>query len=226
MSAFTSNRASQGRAASASGVRIHAQIRGEGEPLLLFSGIWGEAGLWEQLLPYLDGSRPSPSTRRVIGRSQMPIFPLTHGGASRLRGPRYSTNSASSPPRARRLVWWRGSHSRWRFSYPSRVRRLVLASTSFAVSPNPAARKLFGISSTRVATIRNVWQKWPAPCSAVGCAPSRRFSARCTSGGRPIPWPPLYRMARFSAGRACRGCGPSASPHSSSPATTIRSLRW
>ena len=35
------------------GLRIHAQICGEGEPLLLFSGVWGEVGLWDSLLPHL-----------------------------------------------------------------------------------------------------------------------------------------------------------------------------
>ena len=28
------------------GLRIHAQVQGEGEPLLLYSGIWGEVRLW------------------------------------------------------------------------------------------------------------------------------------------------------------------------------------
>ena len=32
------------------GLRIHAQVHGEGEPLLLYSGIWGEVRLWERLL--------------------------------------------------------------------------------------------------------------------------------------------------------------------------------
>ena len=37
------------------GLRIHAQVHGEGEPLLLYSGIWGEARLWDRLLPHLPG---------------------------------------------------------------------------------------------------------------------------------------------------------------------------
>jgi pimeloyl-ACP methyl ester carboxylesterase len=37
------------------GLQIHAQVRGEGEPLLLHSGVWGEVRLWERLLPHLSG---------------------------------------------------------------------------------------------------------------------------------------------------------------------------
>ena len=59
------------------GLRIHAQIRGEGEPLLLYSGIWGEMGLWEQLLPHLDGFRTIAFDPPGIGRSQRSAFPLT-----------------------------------------------------------------------------------------------------------------------------------------------------
>ncbi len=43
------------------GLRIHAQVCGEGEPLLLYSGIWGEVRLWERLLPHLPGFRTPPS---------------------------------------------------------------------------------------------------------------------------------------------------------------------
>ena len=90
------------------GLRIHAQIRGEGEPLLLFSGIWGEVGLWEGLLPHLPGFRTIAFDPPGIGRSQMPPVPLTmpalvryrHGGTRRTRH-RFR-------PRARRVVRWRG----------------------------------------------------------------------------------------------------------------------
>ena len=57
MTAATSAAQVRDEQLSIRGLRIHAQIRGEGEPLLLFSGIWGEVGLWEQLLPHLRGFR-------------------------------------------------------------------------------------------------------------------------------------------------------------------------
>jgi pimeloyl-ACP methyl ester carboxylesterase len=82
------------------------------------------------------------------------------------------------------------------FSHPSRVRRLVLVVDilrRFRQTRQPA--RLSGTSSTRVATIPNVWQKWPAPCSAVGCASSRRF-VRAMHIRRPTDAvAALYRMA-------------------------------
>jgi len=47
------------------GLRIHAEIHGEGEPLLLHSGLWAEAALWRPLLPYLPGTRSSRSIHRA-----------------------------------------------------------------------------------------------------------------------------------------------------------------
>jgi len=91
------------------GLRIHAQICGEGEPLLLYSGIWGEVGLWDRLLPYLDGFQTIAFDPPGIGRSQMPAFPLSMWGLSEF-----------------------GTAVLDEFGIESaHVRRLVLASTSF-----------------------------------------------------------------------------------------------
>src|SRR5512135_1981561 len=59
------------------GFRIHAQIRGQGEPLLMYSPIWSEAGVWEPLLPYLTGFRTIAFDPPGIGRSPMPACPMS-----------------------------------------------------------------------------------------------------------------------------------------------------
>ena len=51
------------------GLRIHAQVHGEGEPLLLYSGIWGEVRLWDRLLPHLAGFQTIAFDPPGIGRS-------------------------------------------------------------------------------------------------------------------------------------------------------------
>ena len=56
------------------GLRIHAQIHGEGEPLLLYSGIWGEVRLWERLLPHLPGfqhDRVRPAGHRPVADARL-----------------------------------------------------------------------------------------------------------------------------------------------------------
>ncbi len=58
-------------------LRIHAQMCGEGEPLLLHSGVWADVGLWEPLLPYLSGFRAIAFDPPGVGRSQQPAFPMT-----------------------------------------------------------------------------------------------------------------------------------------------------
>jgi hypothetical protein len=45
-------------------LRIHAQICGAGEPLLLHSGIWADAALWKPLLRSPDADR-QPGPRRA-----------------------------------------------------------------------------------------------------------------------------------------------------------------
>jgi len=59
------------------GLSIHAQIQGEGEPLLMYSPIWSQAEVWEPLLPYLTGFRSIAFDPPGIGRSPMPGLPMS-----------------------------------------------------------------------------------------------------------------------------------------------------
>jgi poly(3-hydroxyoctanoate) depolymerase len=124
------------------GRRIHAQIRGEGEPLLLFSGIWGEVGLWDGLLPYLPGFRTIAFDPPGIGRSQMPKLPLTmpalvrHGTAVLDElgiDSAHVLGASFGGAVAQHLAIW----------HPHRVRRLVLVSTSFGAFAKPGKLSAF-----------------------------------------------------------------------------------
>ncbi len=58
------------------GLDIHVQLQGEGPPLLLYSGIFGEVDLWEPVLPYLTGFRTIAFDPPGIGKSQLPKLPM------------------------------------------------------------------------------------------------------------------------------------------------------
>ncbi|MGD0609420.1 MAG: alpha/beta fold hydrolase [Streptosporangiaceae bacterium] len=124
------------------GLRIHAQIRGEGEPLLLFSGIWGEVGLWDQLLPYLGGFRAIAFDPPGIGRSQMPAFPLTMWGLAGF-GAAVLDELGIKSAHVLGASFGGAVAQQMAFSYPSRVRRLVLASTSFGGFAIPGSPQAF-----------------------------------------------------------------------------------
>jgi poly(3-hydroxyoctanoate) depolymerase len=112
------------------GLRIHAQICGEGEPLLLHSGIWGEVGLWERLLPHLPGFRTIAFDPPGIGRSQMPPFPLTMWALADF-GNAVLDELGLESAHVLGASFGGAVAQQMAFSHPGRVRRLVLASTSF-----------------------------------------------------------------------------------------------
>jgi poly(3-hydroxyoctanoate) depolymerase len=124
------------------GLRIHAQICGDGEPLLLFSGVWGEVGLWDGLLPYLPGFRTIAFDPPGIGRSEMPAFPLTMPALVRfgtavlddlgIESAHVLGASFGGAVAQQTAIW-----------HPDRVRRLVLVSTSFGVFAKPGKVSAF-----------------------------------------------------------------------------------
>ena len=124
------------------GLRIHAQVRGEGEPLLLYSGIWGEVGLWEQLLPHLDGFRTIAFDPPGIGRSQRPAVPLTMWGLAHL-GTAVLDELGIQSAHVLGASFGGAVAQQMAFSHPSRVRRLVLVSTSFGGFAKPGSPKAF-----------------------------------------------------------------------------------
>ena len=118
------------------GLRIHAQICGEGEPLLLYSGIWGEVGLWERLLPHLPGFRTIAFDPPGIGRSEMPRYPQTMWALADF-GNAVLDELGLASAHVLGASFGGAVAQQMAFSHPRRVRRLVLASTSFGGFAKP-----------------------------------------------------------------------------------------
>jgi poly(3-hydroxyoctanoate) depolymerase len=112
------------------GLRIHAQVCGTGEPLLLYSGIWGEVPAWQPLLPYLDGFQTIAFDPPGIGRSQMPPFPLTMWSLASF-GTAVLDELGIDSAHVLGASFGGAVAQQMAISHPDRVRRLVLASTSF-----------------------------------------------------------------------------------------------
>jgi poly(3-hydroxyoctanoate) depolymerase len=112
------------------GMRIHAQVSGEGEPLLLYSGIFGEVRLWQGLLPYLPGFRTIAFDPPGIGRSQRPPYPLSMWSLARL-GTAVLDEFSVGSAHVLGASFGGAVAQQMAFSHPRRVRRLVLVSTSF-----------------------------------------------------------------------------------------------
>ena len=115
---------------------------GEGEPLLLYSGIWGEARLWERLLPHLAGFQTIAFDPPGIGRSQRPTFPLSMWGLAHL-GTAVLDEFGLGAAHVLGASFGGAVAQQMAFSYPSRVRRLVLVSTSFGGGAMPGSLEAF-----------------------------------------------------------------------------------
>jgi poly(3-hydroxyoctanoate) depolymerase len=118
------------------GLRIHAQICGKGEPLLLYSGIWGEVRLWELLLPHLPGFQTIAFDPPGIGRSQMPGHPQTMWTLADF-GKAVLDELGIESAHVLGTSFGGAVAQQMAFSHPRRVRRLVLASTSFGGGAMP-----------------------------------------------------------------------------------------
>jgi len=120
------------------GLRIHAQIRGEGEPLLLYSGLFGEARLWERLHPYLPGFQTIAFDPPGIGRSQRPRFPQTMWAMADF-GNAVLDELGLESAHVLGVSFGGAVAQQMAFSHPQRVRRLVLATTSFGGFARPGS---------------------------------------------------------------------------------------
>jgi len=118
------------------GLRIHVQTCGEGDPLLLYSGIWGEVRLWELLLPHLRGFRTIAFDPPGIGRSQMPATPLSMCALARF-GTAVLDEFGIDSAHVLGVSFGGAVAQQMASSHPNRVRRLVLVSTSFGAFATP-----------------------------------------------------------------------------------------
>jgi poly(3-hydroxyoctanoate) depolymerase len=118
------------------GLRTHVQICGEGEPLLLYSGVWGEVGLWERLLPYLPGFRTIAFDPPGIGRTQMPAVPMTMYGLADF-GTAVLDEFGIDSAHVLGASFGGAVAQQMAISHADRVQRLVLVSTSFGGFAKP-----------------------------------------------------------------------------------------
>jgi len=141
MAPATSAKHSAHRELRIRGLRIHAQIRGKGEPLLLYSPIWSEAEVWEPLQPYLTGFRNIAFDPPGIGRSPMPLRPVSMRALASL-GAAILDELCVESAHVLGASFGGAVAQHMAICHPGRVRRLVLASTSFgafAIPGHPAA---------------------------------------------------------------------------------------
>jgi pimeloyl-ACP methyl ester carboxylesterase len=59
------------------GLRTRVEVTGDGPPLLLLNGIWGELAAWHRLQPYLAGFRTISFDGPGIGDTEIPPYPMS-----------------------------------------------------------------------------------------------------------------------------------------------------
>ncbi len=112
------------------GLTIHTQVSGQGEPLLLHSGVFAGAQSWDPLLPQLAGYQAITFDPPGIGRSPAPAFPLTMRALASV-GAGLLDELGIGSAHVLGLSFGGAVAQQMALSHPSRVRRLVLASTVF-----------------------------------------------------------------------------------------------
>ena len=111
------------------GLRTRVQVRGDGPPLLLIGGLWGQVRLWDDLLPLLSQFRTIAFDPPGIGETELPCRPYLVGRQASFAA---GVLDAVGAPRAHVLGVSLGGAVAQELarSFPHRVDRLVLVSTS------------------------------------------------------------------------------------------------
>lgn len=111
------------------GLRTHVQVRGHGPSLLLIGGLWGQLRLWDDLMPLLAGFRTIAFDPPGIGGTETPRRPYS---IRRLASFAAEVLDAVGVARAHILGVSLGGAVAQQLarSFPDRVDRLVLVSTS------------------------------------------------------------------------------------------------
>jgi pimeloyl-ACP methyl ester carboxylesterase len=114
---------------SVQGVRTRIDVRGDGPPLLLINGIWGDLAAWRPLLPHLAGFRTIAFDAPGIGDTEMAPYPMSLPALGRFA---LGVLDAVGITRANVLgVSFGGIVAQQVATYaPHRVDRLVLVSTT------------------------------------------------------------------------------------------------
>jgi len=114
------------------GLRTRVEVRGDGPPLLLIMGLWGEVAAWDPLIEHLHGFRTIAFDAPGIGGTDLPSFPQSLPALARFAA---GVLDAVGVRRAHVLGVSFGGLVAQQLAvlYPERVDRLVLASTSSGV---------------------------------------------------------------------------------------------
>jgi pimeloyl-ACP methyl ester carboxylesterase len=146
-----------GRYEVVDGLRTRVQVRGDGPPLLLVSGLWGQVPMWDDLLPHLAGFRTVAFDPPGVGATEMPRWPYTIPRLARFAtGVLDAVGIATADVLGVSLGG--AVAQQLARSGPDRVRRLVLVSTShgaLGVPGRPGALVRF-LRPTAYASMRDL----------------------------------------------------------------------
>ncbi|MGK5683280.1 alpha/beta fold hydrolase [Actinoplanes sp. URMC 104] len=147
------------------GIRTRVEVRGEGPPLLLLNGIWGELAAWRRVLPYVPGFRTITFDAPGIGGTEIPPYPMSLPALARFA---VAVLDAVGERRAHVLgVSFGGIVAQQVATQaPQRVDRLVLVSTSCGMLHLPGQPE---------ALLRLMH---PLPTDRTGAAAGRTFGGR------------------------------------------------
>jgi poly(3-hydroxyoctanoate) depolymerase len=150
---------------SVQGLRTRVQVRGDGPPLLLINGIWGELTAWHRLYPWLTSFRTVAFDAPGIGDTEMPPYPMSLPALARFS---LGVLDAVGVTRAHVLgVSFGGIVAQHVATIaPARVDRLVLVSTSSGLLHLP------GQPAAMLQLLH------PLPTDRTGAAAGRTFGGR------------------------------------------------
>jgi pimeloyl-ACP methyl ester carboxylesterase len=165
------------------GLQTRIDVRGDGPPLLLINGIWGDLSAWRPLLPHLAGFRTIAFDAPGIGETEMAPYPMSLPSLARFA---LGVLDAVGVARAHVLgVSFGGIVAQQVATYaPPRVDRLVLVSTTSGFLHLP------GLPEALLRLLN------PLPTSLSGTAAGRTF------GGRIRRDPALLGQLHLSAPRS------------------------
>jgi pimeloyl-ACP methyl ester carboxylesterase len=159
------------------------EVRGDGPPLLLLNGIWGEVTAWRPVLPYLTGFKTIAFDAPGIGDTEIPPYPMSLAALARFA---VGVLDAVGERRAHVLGISFGGILAQQVATiaPPRVDRLVLVSTTSGLLHLPG-------QPAALLRLMN-----PLPTDRAGAAAGRTF------GGRVRREPALLQRLHLAAPRS------------------------
>jgi poly(3-hydroxyoctanoate) depolymerase len=175
------------------GHRVHVTASGDGEPLLLVSGLGCTVDMWVPFTQELGGRRILRFDAPGTGGSSTPLYPLSVAALAELAAAvldRYGATSADVVG----FSYGGAVAQQLAFDHPDRVRRLVLAATTCGIGSMPGALQTMVLASMlrfyspacfdRLAPalyggvtgrdpsirVRDMGQRQTSPPSSYGCA--------------------------------------------------------